>query len=375
MSGVAAVVVERAQIAYGAQVAVEGASLEISPGELHVLLGRSGSGKTTLLRAIAGFERLRQGSLWLRGALVDDGGRAWTPPERRGVGLVFQDYALFPHLDVGGNLRFGAPSLGAAEVERQLARVGLRGYAGRATAALSGGEQQRVALARALAARPAILLLDEPFSNLDRQLRQELREATVDLLREEGVAAVFVTHDAAEALALGDRLSVMHQGRLLQSGSGPALYLAPRSRAVAQALGAVNFLAAEADGDGARCALGLLPVRADAREGDTLLLRPEQLGLGEAPEGALVSLGEVTVRRRVYQGDHVLFEVAQGELRLRASCPAASAPEGERAALWLKAPGALLWGEGPPPADPLRPGFPHGPPPAGVPTPATSPTA
>lgn len=289
---------ERIDVRYGSRShAIRDLSWSTEAGELHVLLGESGCGKTSLLRAIAGFERIMAGTIRLGGELVDDAGGRWIPPERRRVGMVFQDYALFPHLRVEENIRFGARSRELAK--RLQASVGLAENGDRSPDTLSGGQQQRVALARALASEPKLLLLDEPFSNLDPSLRASLRELSRDMVKEQGLTAVLVTHDAADAFSLADRISVMHQGRILQTGEPSALYHAPTSAWVAKSLGLAQYLAGEL-GDGfASTALGKLPfiggapagVGGDdgaARARDTaspaaLLLRPEQLVLD--PEG------------------------------------------------------------------------------------------
>jgi iron(III) transport system ATP-binding protein len=281
-----AIALREVDIGYGAGPVVQSVSLAIPDHELHVLLGESGSGKTTILRAIAGFETIAAGELALFGQVVDRGSdrRAYQPPEKRNVGVVFQDYALFPHLDVAGNVGFGMRPRSAAKVATLLEQVGLAGLGKRSVAELSGGQQQRVALARALAQRPRIILLDEPFSNLNRELRDELRERTAELIRAERITAIFVTHDRHEAFALADRISVIGKGRILQTGSCQDIYELPASVAVARSVGDVNVLDAEiafhGRGQGVgRCALGRLAVRG------TVGPAPEQ-GPEPAPEQA-----------------------------------------------------------------------------------------
>jgi ABC-type Fe3+/spermidine/putrescine transport system ATPase subunit len=273
-------------IDYGAGPVVRSVSLAIPDHEVHVLLGESGSGKTTILRAIAGFETVSAGEIALFGQVVDRGGerRAYQPPERRGVGVVFQDYALFPHLDVAGNVGFGMRPRSAGKVAALLEQVGLGGLGARSVAELSGGQQQRVALARALAQKPRVILLDEPFSNLNRELRDELRERTAELIRAERITAIFVTHDRHEAFALADRISVIGEGRVLQTGSCQDIYELPASEVVARSVGDVNVLDAEIERDergerAGRCALGRLAVRG------TVGPAPERAG-GQAGEGA-----------------------------------------------------------------------------------------
>ena len=222
------------------QPAVRGVSLGLAAGEIGVLIGPSGCGKTTLLRAVAGLEPVAGGEIRLDGAVVGGVGRS-VPPERRRIGMVFQDYALFPHLTVGRNVAFGihsAPrSEQAARVAEVLALVGLKGSAGRFPHELSGGQQQRVALARALAPRPQLMLLDEPFSNLDVDLRERLAHEVRGILKAAGATALFVTHDQLEAFAIGDRIGVVESGTLHQWDAAYALYHRPATRFVADFIG------------------------------------------------------------------------------------------------------------------------------------------
>ena len=215
---------------YGALRALDGVSLTIAPGELVCLLGHSGCGKTTLLRIAAGVENPAAGRVLLDGLEVS-GTKTFLPPERRGVGLMFQDYALFPHLTILDNVAFGLRGLAARDVEasarRALSRVGLERYAGDFPHTLSGGEQQRVALARSIAPRPGVLLMDEPFSNLDRRMRDAIRDETVAILRETGATTIVVTHDPEEAMRIADRIVLMRQGRIVQEGPAETLYREP----------------------------------------------------------------------------------------------------------------------------------------------------
>jgi iron(III) transport system ATP-binding protein len=339
------IALQDAEVRYGSHAAVQGATLRVAPGELHVLLGRSGSGKTTLLRAMGGFERLSRGTLHLEGQLVDDAARVWTPPERRRLGVVFQDHALFPHLDVSENVRFGARHLDPAQVARWLERVGLAAYAKRPVAALSGGEQQRVALTRALATQPKIILFDEPFASLDRGLRHDLRRTTLALLRQEQASAVFVTHDPQEAFALGDRLSVIHQSRLLQTGSPQELYEAPASVEVATALGDAQWVEAREDEGAARAAWGCaLPLRCAAPGATRAILRPERLRFAaQAPSdgGPWTSLGSARLLHRRYQGAHLELELEVAGTTLRAHArPTQDFPA--QAQAWLEGSVALV---------------------------------
>ncbi len=218
---------------------VNGLSFEVEEGETFALLGPSGCGKTTALRCIAGFERADSGTVTLAGrTLVADG--VAVPPEQRGIGFVFQDYALFPHLSVRDNVLFGLRTMGkkqsAERADDVIRLVGLAGFEHRKPHALSGGQQQRVALARAIAPRPRLLLLDEPFSNLDALLRQEMRERVREMLKQEGMTALLVTHDQEEALSFADRVAVMQNGRIDQIGTPEAIYATPRTLFVAQFL-------------------------------------------------------------------------------------------------------------------------------------------
>ena len=220
--------------------AVQGVSFGLRVGDIGVLIGPSGCGKTTLLRAVAGLEPLSRGSISLAGQVVSSPDRALAP-EARQIGMVFQDYALFPHLDVQGNVGFGINHLPRAErasrVDEMLTLVGLAGQQSRFAHELSGGQQQRVALARALAPKPRLLLLDEPFSNLDVDLRERLAHEVRSILKAANTTALFVTHDQLEAFAIGDQIGVMQQGRLHQWDDAYTLYHRPASRFVAEFIG------------------------------------------------------------------------------------------------------------------------------------------
>ncbi len=252
------------------------------------LLGPSGCGKTTTLRLIAGFEELDSGSIEIDGRLVADE-KGQMPPEKRRAGMVFQDYAIFPHLSVAQNVGFGLPGGREKEqrVRESLALVGLGGMGERMPYELSGGQQQRVALARALAPRPAVLLLDEPFSNLDAALRVEVRQEVKDLLKRSGTTAVFVTHDQEEALFLGDEIAVMNDGYLQQIGSAEDVFHQPRTRFVAQFVGQTDFISGTVTAKGIETALGTLP-RSPALSAGTLLdvaVRPDDIKLTAAGDG------------------------------------------------------------------------------------------
>ena len=310
-------------VRFGATVALDGLDLSVERGELFVLLGGSGSGKTTLLRAIGGFVRPAAGRVVLDG--VDLGP---LPPHRRPVNTMFQSYALFPHLSVAANIGFGLRMQGLSRADTQvrvaamLELVSLTGFGARRPAQLSGGQQQRVALARALAPRPALLLLDEPLSALDRNLRRETRDELVRLQRRLGIAFILVTHDQEEALTLASRIGVMRDGRLAQVGSPAEVYERPNSRHVAEFLGAANLLPAIVRTDGHRLELPGLGVTVcaatRAKTGPALLaIRPERVRLG-APYGVNALPGVVI--DRAYAGESLTHTVrlADGS-RMRAT--------------------------------------------------------
>jgi iron(III) transport system ATP-binding protein len=264
---------------FGATVAVDDVTLAVRPEEILALLGPSGCGKTTLLRLIAGFEAPDAGTVAIGPDVVAGGGRH-VPPERRRVGMVFQDYALFPHLDIRANVAFGLPR-GDRErrIEEVLRLVGLSGLDHRLPNELSGGQQQRVALARAMAPGPEVILLDEPFSNLDSRLRAQVRAEVRAILLAARTTAVFVTHDQEEAFSLADRVAVMWQGRILQVGTPQDVYRHPGTREAAEFVGEAEFLPGTREGDSVVCELGRLPGGADAGEGTAVevMLRPEYL--------------------------------------------------------------------------------------------------
>jgi iron(III) transport system ATP-binding protein len=296
--------------------AVAGATLEVAEGSLLALLGPSGCGKTTTLRLIAGLERPEQGLICIGGRQVAGEG-AWVAPEQRRLGLVFQDGALFPHLSVAANISF---ALGArprtAQADRVgelLALVGLDGLAQRYPHQLSGGQQQRVALARALAPQPAVVLLDEPFANLDVTLRGELREEVAQILRATGTTAVLVTHDQQEALSLADQVALMLGGRIVQYGAPAKLYTAPASRAVASFIGEANWLPGEAAGPTASSRLGALELLHPAHGPVDLLIRPEQLQL-HADLSSAWTIQQV----RYFGHDQLVTVTPDGQLLLRA---------------------------------------------------------
>ena len=283
--------------------------LSVPSGTTTAVLGPSGCGKTTLLRVVAGFMRPEAGTVRIGDDVVAGPG-AWVPPEKRGFGYVAQEGNLFPHLTVAGNLTYGLPRRerkDRARVVELLELVGLSaGHAERRPDQLSGGQQQRVALARALARRPRVVLLDEPFSALDPELRVATRDAVAAALAAEKATVVLVTHDQAEALSFADQVAIMHEGRISQAGAPVDVYRSPADRRSALSLGEACFLAGRT-GDGVvTCALGALPVRGASGERDVdLLIRPEQLHLGA--DGAGGCAAQVT--RTEFFGHDALVEL------------------------------------------------------------------
>ena len=270
---------------FGGVAAVDGLSMTVGAGRIGCLLGPSGSGKTTVLRCIAGFERQESGEVLAADERLSGPG-AWVPPERRRIGMVFQDYALFPHLDVIGNVAFGLRAFAARERDRRAADmlelVGLAAQARKLPHELSGGQQQRVALARALAPRPRLVLLDEPFSNLDAEVRMDLAQQVRAALRAEGATALLVTHDQREAFAIADEIGVMRAGRLEQWDAPWRLYHSPATRFVADFVGEGTFIEGTILGPG-RVATELGVIEGDLtfdRPAGTrvdLLLRPDDV--------------------------------------------------------------------------------------------------
>ena len=275
-------------------------TLQLREGEFTTLLGPSGSGKTTSLRLIAGFERPDAGVLFLQGVPVA-GPAQWIPPERRGLGMVFQDYALFPHMTVGDNISYGLTrsTARAPRVTEMLALVGLGGFEARSVHELSGGEQQRVALARALAPRPNLLLLDEPFSSLDASLRGRMRAEVCDIVKRSGTTALLVTHDQEEALSISDRVAFMWRGRVEQVGTPGEIYLRPATLHVAESIGDANLLRVLAHEGYADTAFGRLRTPAGATQ-CAVVIRPEDVQVSGG--GTTASL----VAREYYGHDQVL---------------------------------------------------------------------
>lgn len=271
---------------FGEAVALDRFSLDVWEGSIVTLLGPSGCGKTTALRVIAGFEPA-DGTVEIRGrAVLGDG--VFVPPEKRRVGMVFQDYALFPHMSVLRNIQYGLPrGDNSRRLGQVLELVGLQGLEDRMPNELSGGQQQRVALARALAPKPAVILLDEPFSNLDASLRDRVRRELRAILTEARITAVFVTHDQDEALATSDIVAVMKEGRVLQADTPARLYSNPSGPWIADFLGDANMLPAMAHGGYAETVLGRF--KTDLKGPVTAIVRPEnvQISLDETPNAVV----------------------------------------------------------------------------------------
>jgi iron(III) transport system ATP-binding protein len=323
LNGIAgAIEVDDLRKQFGRQPVLRGVDLHVAEGAVVSLLGPSGCGKTTLLRTIAGLERADGGTVSIGGRAMAGPG-VDVPPEKRRVGMVFQDWALFPHLDVGGNVGYGLPRKERTRerIEAALELVGLGGMAKRQPGTLSGGQQQRVALARAIAPQPTVLLLDEPFSNLDTALRVQVRTEIHHLLVQLGITSVFVTHDQEEAFVLGDEVAVMLDGEIVQQDSPAELYAAPATPWVASFVGDANLVSATSHAGSAATAVGPVPLLAGGSGAATVLLRAEELHL-EAGGDATVELTEFYGHDTVY-----LVRTAGGTVvRVRAS----AAPEHQR---------------------------------------------
>jgi iron(III) transport system ATP-binding protein len=316
---------ERVELRYPASAALAGFSLDIAPAEVVCLLGPSGSGKTTLLRVAAGIERPTAGRVLINMQEVAGPSR-FVPPEKRNVGLMFQDFALFPHLTILDNVTFGLKSLPREDARREaratLARVGLERYANAYPHVLSGGEQQRVALARAIVPRPAVMLMDEPFSGLDVQLRERLQEETLALLRETRATCLIVTHAPAEAIRLGDRIAVMRAGRLVQAGRAEELYRNPADLFVARLFSEINEVPVSVEGGALRTPIGTFAVP-ELSEGDAAVLCVRRRAIRLEPSGQglpgrvlhVKFLGDLAVLELAVQGFErpLLTVVREGE--------------------------------------------------------------
>ena len=311
------ILVEDASVALGGAPVLRSTSISAEPGRTLAILGPSGCGKTTLLRVLAGLQRLESGRVVFGGTLMSGPGepkngaagngasRNGNSPhmvhvaaDKRGVGMVFQDWSLFPHLTVAANVAFGLPRSerprtrvlprpASARVHALLDLVGISELAGRLPGSLSGGQQQRVALARALAPQPSVLLLDEPFSSLDTTLRVEVRAEVAALLRELEVTCVFVTHDQDEAFVLGDEVAVMRDGEVIQQAAPAVLYEQPADRWLAGFVGEADTVSGKAEGEVAHTALGPMRLRSPAQGPVDVLVRPEELALTDGASGVV----------------------------------------------------------------------------------------
>jgi spermidine/putrescine transport system ATP-binding protein len=319
---------------FGAREVLKTLSLQIVAGEFLTLLGESGSGKTTLLRLIAGFEQPSSGEIWMAGERLDT-----LPAHKRRVNTVFQQYALFPHLNVRDNVAYGlrvknVPSNEInGRVDHALAMVRMNDFAGARPSRLSGGQQQRVALARALVNRPQLLLLDEPLSALDANLRKQMQSELKSLQREIGITFLFVTHDQEEAMALSDRIALLRDGALEQIASPREIYAHPATAYTAQFIGQTNLLQSEVRAGIANC--GALRWPCAAPDGNALYsLRPEAIRLADSPSptsARALALFRGTIRQQIYGGSSELLEIDCGASQiLRARIPARGPLSGEQ---------------------------------------------
>lgn len=319
-------------LSYGDQAVLQGLNFEAHQGELTAVLGASGAGKSTLLRLIAGFEAPTSGDIFIDSKLVSSS-KDVLAPEKRGVGIVPQDSALFSHLTVSQNIGFGLPKGSDARVRELLELVGLADYGNRKPASLSGGQAQRVALARALAPRPKLILLDEPFSALDAELRGRLREDVRAVLRAENASAILVTHDQEEALSLADRVAVMRDGRVIQSGTPTEIYNAPVDLGIATFLGDSILVQGKVEDGKVLTDLGKLSPLNSVVDGQmgVVAIRSENFYLQPNPTGDSEVIG------RVFFGHDAVVEVQTPKVKIRARSNGPFAPEvGMRVTVWVR---------------------------------------
>ncbi len=330
---------------YDGMTAIEDVTLELGAGAVTCLLGPSGCGKSTLLRIAAGVDRQTAGTVSVNGKVVS-GPDFHAPPERRSIGLMFQDFALFPHLRVAENVAFGLTGPGPARAERARAlldRVGLARHGDKYPHQISGGEQQRVALARALAPRPPILLMDEPFSGLDDRLRDAIRDETLDLLKEEGAAALLVTHEPAEAMRMADNIALMRAGRIVQQGAPYNIYNNPADKEAAMFFSDVNVIHGVVENAQADTPFGrfLTPGLADRADVE-IIIRPQHLkmdfdraGVGPkpTPQDGVPARGQVARARFMGHQSIVDLRMDHDGSVLKATVPG----------IFLPRPGTALW--------------------------------
>jgi len=330
---------------FGGRAVVTDLTLTVAPGQVTCLLGPSGCGKSTTLRMIAGVERPDAGTIRIDGQVMSDD-RQFLPPERRGVGLMFQDFALFPHLNVAQNVAFGLSGDRAARMSRVaelLERINLSGFDTKFPHELSGGEQQRVALARALAPRPRVMLMDEPFSGLDNRLRDGIRDTTLEVLKEEGTAVLLVTHEPDEALRMADEIALMRDGRIVQRGSPYNIYNAPADKAAAAFFSDINVIRGISKGALTETPFGafLTPGHADGGAVE-IVIRPQHLkidfdragrGPNPTPQEGTPARGTVTRARYLGRESLVDFRMDFDGSTLTASVPG----------VFLPKPGTVLW--------------------------------
>ncbi len=323
-------------VSFGDTEVLSGISLELESKQLLAVLGASGAGKSTLMRLIAGFDSVGGGSIVLDGETLSDTSKT-VAPEKRSIGIVPQDSALFPHLNVSQNIGFGLSGLSkearAERVGELLRLIRMEEFASRMPQELSGGQVQRVALARALAPRPKLVLLDEPFSALDAELRGQLREEVRQVLRAEGATAVLVTHDQEEALSLADRVAVLREGKIIQVGSPSEIYNSPADVGIATFLGESVLVDGKVSGGKILTDLGSLSALNNVAEGATgvVAIRSENFYLQPNPTGDSEVVG------RVFFGHDALVEVQTPKLRIRARSNGPFAPEvGMRVTVWVR---------------------------------------
>ncbi len=291
---------------------VQKATFDVKENEIVALLGPSGCGKTTTLRMISGFEHTDAGEVWLDGVLLSSD-RVHLQPQKRGIGFVFQDYALFPHMSALDNVAFGLTNLPKYKrsvfAEEVLCRTGMGEHKHKSPAELSGGQQQRVALARAIAPEPKLVLLDEPFSNLDAMLRESTRKEVRSILKKAGMSAILVTHDQEEALSFADRIAVMNEGTIEQIGTPEEVYYQPKTRFVAQFLGRTNIFEAEVyDSDMINTQIGCLKLNCKTRGQVTCSIRPEHLTISK-PNGSTLGCTKGIVVAREFRGHDITYHV------------------------------------------------------------------